>query len=243
MSRPLIGARWEHLVCLSYPCPRGLLEPLVPAGTELEPFGDEYFVSLAGWLSLDTRFHGVSVPFHRDFEHLALRFYVRRREASGGWRSGTVSIRELVPRPALALALRRWFHAPALSLVTSNANDTVDPARGLIAYFWSVARQKFSLMATIVGPPAPPAPGSLAEFVTDRTWGYARTPGGGTLEYHVGHPRWPVWVPESCTVDGPMHMVFGSSFAYLFSTPPASVFVATGGPVSLYRGAPLPLSP
>lgn len=240
MSRPLIGARWEHLLCLNYPCPRGLIEPLVPAGTELEPHGDEYYLTLAGWLNCETRFHGLAIPFHQQFEQVALRFYVRRREPNGSWRSGTVTIREFVPRPAVALALRHWFQSPALSIVMSDANDTVDPARGLVAYFWSVARQKFSMMATIVGEPAPPPQHSLAEFITDRTWGYARARNGGTFEYHVGHPRWKVWVPESCSVDGPMHVVFGSAFAYLFTTPPASTFVATGGPVTLYPGSLLP---
>lgn len=237
MSRLLIGARWEHLLCLNYPCPRGLLEPLVPAGTELDPFGDEYYVTLAAWLNCEARFRGFSLPFHQQFEQVALRFYVRRREPTGAWRTGTVAIRELVPRPAVALALRRWFHSPALSLVMSEAIDMVDPARGLVAYFWSVARQKFAITATIRGAPAPPPPASLAEFITDRTWGYARTREGRTLEYHIGHPRWPVWLPESCSVDGPMHMVFGSAFAYLFAAPPASTFVATGGNVSLFAGS------
>ena len=40
---------------------------------------------------------GIPVPFHRNFEEVNLRFYVRRF-ADGGWRRGVVFVRELVPR-------------------------------------------------------------------------------------------------------------------------------------------------
>lgn len=242
MSRPLIGASWEHLLFLNYRCPRGLLEPLVPTGTELETWGGECYLTLVGWYTHQTRVRGIGIPCQGTFEGVNLRFNVGRRDESGTWRTGTVSIRELVPRRAVAAAARRWYHAPALSLVMSNANDADDPDRGLIAYFWTVARQKFSLMATITGPPAEPAPDSHAAFITDRQWGYSRTSEGGTLEYRVAHARWPVWVPESCSAEGPMHMVFGSSFAYLFTEQPASAYVATGSSVSVFPGTLLTAS-
>src|SRR5574338_563149 len=224
--RPLIGACWEHLLFLNYRCPRGLLEPLVPSGTELESWDGDCYVSLVGWYTQQIRVRGIRIPCHRTFEGVNLRFYVRRKDQEGGWRPGVVSIRELVPRRAVAAAARRWYSAPALSLVMSNANDADDPHRGLIAYFWTVARQKFSLMATIAGRPSHPPPDSHASFITDRRWGYAWTPEGATLEYQVEHAPWPVWIPESCSAEGPMHMVFGSSFAYLFADRPASAYVA-----------------
>ena len=33
-GRPFLTARWENLVILNYDCPRSLLQPLVPTGTE-----------------------------------------------------------------------------------------------------------------------------------------------------------------------------------------------------------------
>lgn len=35
-AEPFLTARWENLVLLNYECPPALLEPLVPAGTELD---------------------------------------------------------------------------------------------------------------------------------------------------------------------------------------------------------------
>ncbi len=45
-----LTARWEHLVLLNYLCPPTLLEPLVPAGTELDTWQGETLVSLVGFL-------------------------------------------------------------------------------------------------------------------------------------------------------------------------------------------------
>ena len=49
---------------------------------------------------LDTRLLGLPIPFHRDFEEVNLRFYVRYKEA-GEWKRGVVFIKEIVPKPAL----------------------------------------------------------------------------------------------------------------------------------------------
>ena len=68
---------------LNYPCRREWLEPLVPSGTELDTWQGEALVSLVGFLFTDTRLLGVPVPFHRTFEEVNLRFYVRRRVSTG----------------------------------------------------------------------------------------------------------------------------------------------------------------
>ncbi len=53
-------------------------QPLVPRGTELDFSSGKCFVSVGGFQFLDTRVMGVAVPFHRDFEEVNLRFYVKR---------------------------------------------------------------------------------------------------------------------------------------------------------------------
>ena len=47
----------------------------------------------------------VPFPFHRNFEEVNLRFYVRRW-TSEGWRRGVVFVREIVPRRAIATLAR-----------------------------------------------------------------------------------------------------------------------------------------
>src|SRR5438128_2571069 len=80
-------------------------DPLVPCGVELDLWEGAALVSMVGFLFLDCRVLGVPVPFHRNFEEVNLRFYVRRK-AGGEWRRGVVFIREIVPRRAIALVAR-----------------------------------------------------------------------------------------------------------------------------------------
>ena len=67
---PFLTARWESLVFLNYACPPRLLEPLVPAGTELDAWQRETLVSLVGFLFTDTRLKGIAIPWHRTFEEV-----------------------------------------------------------------------------------------------------------------------------------------------------------------------------
>ena len=61
-----LTARWTHLLMLNWEV----------AGTELDRFEGEAWLSVVGFLFLDTKLLGVPVPFHRDFEEVNLRFYV-----------------------------------------------------------------------------------------------------------------------------------------------------------------------
>jgi uncharacterized protein YqjF (DUF2071 family) len=237
--RPFLTTRWEHLVFLNYHCPPDLLRSAVPDGTSLDDWQGQTYVSLVGFLFRDTRVRGVGVPCHRTFEEVNLRFYVRRSTPGGEPRRAVVFIRELVPRRAIAAVARRLYNEPYLALPMSNANDVEAPAGGLVAYFWFHRGEKYSLMATVHGPPAEPSPGSQAAFITEHFWGYTRQRDGGTLEYRVDHPRWPVWTPSSWSLDGPMDLLYGRDFAEVLGRPPASVFVAEGSLVSVYPGVRL----
>ncbi len=73
-----LTAEWRHLAMLSYEIDPELLQPLVPRGTDLDTWQGRTYVSVVGFLFLRTRVLGIPVPFHRNFEEVNLRFYVRR---------------------------------------------------------------------------------------------------------------------------------------------------------------------
>jgi hypothetical protein len=239
VTRPFLTARWEHLVFLNYLCPPRLLDPLVPEGTTLDGWQGHVFVSLVGFLFRDTRVRGIGVPCHRTFEEVNLRFYVHRQTPDGEVRRAVVFIRELVPRRAIAAVARRLYNEPYIALPMSNANDVEPPAGGLVAYFWFYEGQRFSLTATVQGPPSMTPPDSQAAFITEHYWGYTRQRDGSTLEYRVDHPRWPLWVPTSWSLEGPLDRLYGREFAEVLASPPASAFVAEGSAVSVYGGVRL----
>ena len=99
--RKFLTARWVDLIMANYEVPAELLSARVPRGTELDLNEGRCFVSLVGFMFLDTRVLGVPVPFHVNFEEVNLRFYVKR-ESGGELRRGVVFVKEIVPRFAIA---------------------------------------------------------------------------------------------------------------------------------------------
>src|SRR6266550_3971079 len=63
---------------LNYVVDPNVLGPHVPKGTELDHRNGNHFVSLVGFLFLDTHILSLPAFFHQNFEEVNLRFYVRR---------------------------------------------------------------------------------------------------------------------------------------------------------------------
>jgi uncharacterized protein YqjF (DUF2071 family) len=241
MERPFLTARWEDLVLLNYSCPAEILEPLVPSGTVLDRWHGDALVSLVGFMFKDTRVLGLAIPFHRTFEEVNLRFYVRRTAAGGEIRRAVVFVRELVPRQAIATIARRLYNEPYVAVAMSHESALARQNGGSTSYSWSYRGEPFELKATVFGASALPAPGSEAEFITEHYWGYTRQRDGGTLEYRVEHPTWQVWDAASASFSGRAALLYGSAFGAVLSVPPRSAFVALGSDVTVRRGRRLEL--
>ena len=100
---------------LNYEIDPTVLAPLVPRGTLLDAHAGRTYVSMVGFLFLRTRVLGVPIPFHRHFEEVNLRFYVRR-VLGDEVRRGVCFIREIVPKWAIATTARWTYNEPYLSL-------------------------------------------------------------------------------------------------------------------------------
>ena len=77
-ERTFLTAEWRNLVMLNYEVEPALLSNFIPAGTELARWEGKPFASLVGFRFLNTKVCGIPIPFHRNFEEVNLRFYVRR---------------------------------------------------------------------------------------------------------------------------------------------------------------------
>jgi uncharacterized protein YqjF (DUF2071 family) len=216
---------------LNYVAPEELLAPLVPAGVDLDRWRGTLFVSAVGFLFRDTRVLGVPVPAHRTFPEVNLRFYVRR-DVADETRRGVVFVRELVPRPAIALVARVLYNEPYRALPMRYA-ITADAARGstMREYAWRASTEWTRLSARTIGPSRILETESEEEFITEHYWGYTRQRDGGTVEYRVSHPRWNVWTATEARLDGDLTQVYGDAFARVLDGPPRSAFVADGSAV------------
>lgn len=219
---------------LNYEVPEELLAPLVPAGVELDRWNGILYASVVGFLFRDTRVLGMSVPDHRTFEEVNLRFYVRRVVA-GEVRRGVVFIRELVPRTAIALVARLMYNEPYRALPMQHAL-LEDRRRGEVEreYAWRASQAWTRLIARTCGPARILEADTEEEFITEHYWGYTRQRDGGTIEYRVTHPRWNVWTATDARIDGDISAVYGDAFARALAGPPRSAFVADGSPVTVF---------
>ncbi|MFL5496068.1 MAG: YqjF family protein [Gemmatimonadales bacterium] len=237
-GRPFLTASWRYLAMLNYEVPAALLQPMVPAGTELDSFRGAVLATVVGFRFLDTRVLGVAVPGHRDFDEVNLRFYVRRR-AEDGWRRAVVFVRELVPRRAIALIARWTYNEPYTAAPMRHDLDVAGAAVGLpgrVAYEWRLAGRWHRLEVRTTGRASRPDPDSEPAFIAERDWGYTVQRDAGTREYRVTHPAWRMWTEAAGQLDCEVGAVYGKGFAECLTALPRSVFLVEGSEVQVYRG-------
>ena len=234
--RRFLTAEWRDLLMLNFPVERATLEPLVPRGTVLDTYQGAAYVSVVGFRFLNTRVLGLAVPFHRDFEEVNLRFYVRRL-ADGDWRRGVVFIKELVPKPAVAAIARVVYNENYVALPMSHRieRQRIEGAAS-VEYCWRFAERENRVRAEAAGELFIPSPGSLEEFVTEHYWGYVRQRDGSCVEYEVEHPRWRIQRASNATSDCDAVRLYGPEFAPALNESPASAFLAEGSAVTVFRG-------
>ncbi len=236
MPSVFLTAEWRRLVMLNFPIEPEALQKHTPKGTEIDDWEGTTYVSLVAFLFLDVKVKGLAIPFHRDFEEINLRFYVRSRGPEG-WRRGVVFVREVVPKQAIAFLARMLYNenyvaCPTRSSVIDPSGDTA----GSVEYGWQHDGQWLSIGAEFSGKPSLPKKNSLEEFITEHYWGYSAQRDGYTVEYQVEHPQWKVWEVSETKLDGDVVGFYGPEFAAALQAPPSSTFVADGSPVTVRQG-------
>jgi uncharacterized protein YqjF (DUF2071 family) len=230
-----LTAEWKHLAMLNYEVEPSALTSFIPAGTELDFWNGRTFVSMVGFLFQKTRVFGVSIPFHRDFLEVNLRFYVRRR-AQDGWRRGVVFIKEIVPRTAIAMAARHLYNEPYIALSMAHRIEEADGTPRSVEYSWQFAGKRQFMKLATGGTAQPLQDGSEAEFITEHYWGYNRQRCGSTLEYRVEHPRWQVYQTLDAQLDCNVAGLYGAAFHDCLNGKPSSAFLAEGSAVTVLKG-------
>jgi uncharacterized protein YqjF (DUF2071 family) len=208
------------------------LQPWLPRGTELDAWNGHSFLSVVGFRFLDTRVLGLGFPFHRDFEEVNLRFYVRRRGPEG-WRRGVVFVKEIVPRAAIALVARLLYNENYVALPMSHRIEAS------VTYAWRFGGRENRLSLLPASEPAAMAEGSEEEFIAEHYWGYSVQRDGGTVEYRVEHPRWRVARAAEASLDCDVAGLYGPAFADALSRRASSAFLAEGSAVTVHKGVRL----
>ncbi|MFY0630734.1 MAG: DUF2071 domain-containing protein [Flavobacteriaceae bacterium] len=222
-----LKAEWRKLVMVNYEVNPDVLMPHLPFGTELDYYDDKCYVSLVGFMFMNTKLLGVKVPFHINFEEVNLRFYVKRKT-----KRGVVFIKEIVPKPALTFIANTVYKENYVTLPMShrweeNSNEIK------VAYSWKENKKKNFMQVDAVTKPIDIEEGSVTEFIAEHYWGYSKVNEQKTTEYEVIHPKWKHYPINSYHVDVDFGSNYGTAFDFLNNNTPSSIMLLEGSEVSV----------
>lgn len=233
-KRTFLDAQWRKLVMINYAVDPKVLQPYLPFETELDEWNGTCYVSLIGFMFVDTRMLKMRIPFHVNFEEINLRFYVKYKDTDGHKR-GVVFIKEIVPRPALTFVANTLYKENYETLKTKHSwvesNDELT-----VEYGWK-KKGVWNTIKTISGnKPVDIKLNSEEEFITEHFWGYAKISETVTSEYEVAHPRWQIYPVKEYEINVDFKQTYGANFAFLQDQKPVSVYLAEGSEIVVKQG-------
>lgn len=235
-KRTFLDAQWRKLVMVNYAIDPEVLKPYVPYNTELDFWDGKCYVSLIGFMFVDTKVLKLRIPFHINFEEINLRFYVKYGD-NVDYKRGVVFIKEIVPRPALTFVANLLYNENYETMPTRHSwvegDDTLTVEYGWKKGGWNTVK------VVADKTPVDIKPQSEEEFITEHFWGYTKINDFATSEYEVAHPRWQIYPIKEYEVDVDFSNVYGSDFAFLKDVQPLSVYLAEGSEILVRQGAKL----
>ena len=212
-----------------------VLAPYVPYGTELDVWQGRHYISLVGFLFLDTRLKGIPIPFHRNFEEINLRFYVRYKDPVEGWKRGTVFIKEIVPKAAITLVANTFYGEHYETMPTRHRWEDSEEEL-LVEYGWKYQREWQHLQVLTEVEPKPLREGSEAAFITEHYWGYVQLKEKRCTEYQVEHPSWRIHQVREHDIRCDAGQLYGPGFGEAMQAEPLSMFMAEGSKIIVREG-------
>lgn len=217
----------------NYAVDKKLITPYLPHHTELDLWNGICYISLVGFMFLDTKVRGLRIPFHTNFEEVNLRFYVRYKD-HGEWKRGVVFIKEIVPKPSLTFVANTLYKEKYETMPMRHFWQMTDD-RLIVEYKWK-KRTWNSISVVANKEPTKIDIGSEEEFITEHYWGYTKIGDKRTSEYGVEHPRWEIYQTIEYTIDVDFADVYGPPFGLLHAQTPVSVFLAEGSEIQVKEG-------
>ena len=226
-----LKAEWRKLAIANYVIEEKILEKYVPHGTELDLWEGNCYISLVGFMFLNTKLLGIKVPFHVNFEEVNLRFYVKRKEGDH-WKRGVVFVKEIVPKWALSFVANTVYkeHYETLPMRHTWAENETERT---VAYHWKQKGQWQQFQVHASKEKSEIKPNSETEFITEHYWGYAKVSANKTNEYEVTHPKWEKYEVKDYYIEVDFGLVYGAEFAFLNNIEPSSVMLAEGSEITV----------
>lgn len=224
-----LEAEWRKLAIFNYEINPEILQKYLPKGTELDFYNGKCYVSFIGFMFLKVKLLGMPIPFHRNFEEVNLRFYVKKKEGNI-WKRGVVFIKEIVPKYALSIVANSVYKENYATRRMKN-NLEISGSKLHVTYSWR-EHDWYSMEIVAENSARTMENDSEFEFITEHYWGFTKKK-SRTSEYEVCHPKWDWYLVKKHAVQVDFEKVYGYDFACLNQQKPISVMLAEGSEVQV----------
>lgn len=226
-----LTARWENLVIVNYEIEPGILQPWLPAGTELDCYNGRTYVSLVGFMFIKSKIFGIPIPGLGTFEEVNLRFYVTRKDG-GMIKRGVVFINETVPHKAIAWLANKLYKERYTAIPTKHSwRITIESKQ--VDYYWKIKNNWNYIKVNAAFGKEAIQPDSMEEFIFEHYYGYTKVSGVATEEYKIEHPRWNTNKINGVDINCDFEDMYGKSFSHLSGKAPSSVMLAEGSAIAV----------
>jgi uncharacterized protein YqjF (DUF2071 family) len=232
-----LTASWKNLIMINYEIDPDFLKEFLPSKTEPDFYKSKCMVSLVGFMFLNTKVLRLPIPFHRNFEEVNLRFYVKHK-AKTELRRGVTFIKEIVPKSLIAFAANNLYGEKYESMPMRNELN-ISHLSINTGYFWKDDDKEYSIKVSADKNSFMAEPDSEEEFITEHYWGYTKISNIKTSEYQVEHPKWKLHKVTSYEINCNFGKLYGEKFSFLNDAVPSSVFLAEGSDIIIRRGSSL----
>jgi len=232
MKNTFLTAEWKNLIIANYEIDANILKPYLPNNTTLDLWKGKCYISLVAFIFKNTKIKACKIPFHKHFEEVNLRFYVKHKTKNGETRRGVVFIKEIVPKPLITFVANTLYkeHYQTMKMKHSTIEEVENIRVNYKVLFqnnWNKIEVKAENIETEI------EENSFSEFITEHYWGYTKLNNTKTYEYEVEHPRWknyPIW---DYNIDLDFKKRYGNDFEQLSNNKPYSVILAVGSTISV----------
>ena len=230
MKKIFLTAEWRKLILVNYVIDPAILKKYLPYKTELDLWKGKCYVSLVGFMFLNTKVKGCKLPGHINFEEVNLRYYIKHHNGDEV-RRGVGFIKEIVPKHLITLLARNIYKEPYETFPMKHSWSGENELN--IEYSWKLKDKWNSISVKSEISPFSFNEKSEADFVTEHYWGYTKINNTKTNEYEVKHPSWKIYNVLDSMINVDFEASYGADFKFLNHQQPISVMLAEGSEISV----------
>jgi uncharacterized protein len=231
--KPLLTAYWNNLVMLNYEIDPVVLQPYLPAGTELDSWNNRHYISLVAFRFCNPKIKSLHIPFYTNFVQINLRFYVRQC-SNDDCKRGVVFIKEIAQGRLLKTGASLLYNERYTNLKTRHFIQQKDDAPD-VEYKWLPGKEWDCIHAIAYPHKIIPAEGSAEAFILNRFWGYTQVTSSKTAAFRIDHEPWHIHALESLHINCSSKALYGEDLHAFLSKKPAFAFMADGSYVKVYN--------